>query len=282
MKTKKAREPLIALLLSVLITGLGQIYSGRKSRGIVFFVVNLSTLAVLYALAADPKIVNGIEWLICYLLLIAFVVWNYFDAYVCAKEYNETNRKKYKIPQLKSVLLQVTIAVILFFNPVRMLYTYFVETFVVQPFSMPTHSMENTIHMGDRLLVDKTAYGASDPKRGDLVCYTQIYNNKTLIFVKRCIGVPGDRLEMKNKVLYLNGIKTDEPYVMHQDPKVYPASEAPRDNFGPVIVPAGSFFVMGDNRDASADSRFSGFVKKESVKGRAIKIYLPFERAKLL
>jgi signal peptidase I len=157
---------------------------------------------------------------------------------------------------------------------------------LVQPFTIPSGSMEDTLLVGDYILVKKYEYGYSiwnstnrffefrKPQHRDIVVF--VYpGDHTKDFIKRCIGLPGDVLEMKNKDLYVNGVKQDEPYVKHVDYITYPrgTQSVDRDNFGPVTVDAGHYFMMGDNRDNSMDSRYWGQLDEKLVKGRAWVIY---------
>ena len=107
-----------------------------------------------------------------------------------------------------------------------------------------------------------------DPQHGDVIVF-EFPEDTTKDFIKRIIGVPGDVVEMKDKVLIRNGEQLVEPYIKHTDPGMQPR----RDNFGPITVPAGKYFVLGDNRDESYDSRFWGFVDKEKIRGKAWVIY---------
>jgi signal peptidase I len=165
-----------------------------------------------------------------------------------------------------------------------------IRTFLVQAFKIPSGSMEDTLLVDDHLLVNKFLYGTHipftdkdilrfrDPKNGDIIVFKYPLNPRR-DFIKRCIGVPGDVIEVKDKVLFINGKEQVEPYVLHRDLAVYPRSAGnPRDNFGPVTVPPDSYFMMGDNRDFSADSRFWGFLPRKLIKGKAWVIYWPIPR----
>ena len=159
-----------------------------------------------------------------------------------------------------------------------------IRTFVVQAFKIPSGSMEPTLLVGDHILVNKFIYGEHipftdskildfrDPKRGEIIVF--VYpKDESKDFIKRVIGVEGDTIEIKDKKLFINGQFFDDPYGHFKDNAVIPGHVQPRDNFGPVTVPEDSLFVMGDNRDRSADSRFWGFVRLTQVKGKAFLIY---------
>lgn len=160
----------------------------------------------------------------------------------------------------------------------------FIISFVIQAFKIPSGSMIPTLLVGDHLFVNKFIYGVkipyfrttiipvSEPKRGDVVVF--IYpQDRSKDFIKRVIGVAGDKIEMKNKKLFINGQPNADPFGVYDDSEIYPASVQPRDNFGPVTVPKNSLFVMGDNRDHSLDSRFWGFVDLKDVQGKAFILY---------
>ena len=172
-----------------------------------------------------------------------------------------------------------------------------IRTFMVQAFKIPSGSMEDTLQVGDHLLVTKFIYGTKipftekwiipvrEPKRGDVIVfeYPEDSKNPALSFwqkkdfIKRVIGVPGDRVKMLNQVVYVN----DEPYKIPQEihkgtsmgpPEIY--------NFAERVVPAGNYFCMGDNRDRSHDSRFWGFVPKGNIKGLAFILYWSWDSEK--
>jgi signal peptidase I len=164
------------------------------------------------------------------------------------------------------------------------LIAFFIRTFVIQAYKIPSGSMKPTLLIGDHILVSKFSYGIKlpfirstvipigEPKRGDIVVF--IYpEDRSKDFIKRLIGVPGDTIEVRNKKILLNGLPFDDAHGVHSDSIIIPGSVQPRDNFGPVKVPEGSIFVMGDNRDESYDSRFWGFVNMKDVLGKALIIY---------
>jgi signal peptidase I len=159
-----------------------------------------------------------------------------------------------------------------------------IRTFVVQAFKIPSGSMEDTLLVGDHILVNKFIYGEripytdirffdfKRPQRGDVIVF--IYpEDESKDFIKRVVGVEGDTIEVREKNLYVNDTLHNEPYAIHKDNTVIPAHVTKRDYFGPQQVPKDMVFVMGDNRDRSADSRFWGFVPLSKVKGKAFLIY---------
>jgi signal peptidase I len=176
----------------------------------------------------------------------------------------------------------------------------FVITFIVQAFQIPSESMENTLLVGDYLLVNKLCYGGKGMglmpyqkiARGDIIVFHYPVD-PTQHFVKRVIGVPGDHLRMINKRVWINGKPMDEPYVHFLEPPNnmfrddFPRTDIPAPGLvgewwqqmrklvedGQLIVPEGHYFVMGDNRDDSQDSRYWGFVPRENIIGRPLVIY---------
>lgn len=167
---------------------------------------------------------------------------------------------------------------------IAILLALFIRTFVVQAFKIPSGSMKETLQIGDHILVNKFIYGIKlpfvqktlipikQPRRDDIIVFRYPENPK-IDFIKRVVGIEGDVVEVRNKKLYVNDELVDRDYAIHTDPHIIPAAYNKRDNFGPVIVPKHSLFVMGDNRDNSKDSRFWGFVNLKAVKGKAFMIY---------
>jgi len=168
-----------------------------------------------------------------------------------------------------------------------------IRTLFIQAFRIPSSSMEDNLLIGDHIIANKFVYGTylpwkedtmlrfADPKRGDVLIF-RYPEDPRFMFIKRCMGLPGDKIEMKDKVLYINGKKLDEDFTFHKDMRIFPGSIAPRDNFGPVTVPPDSYFMMGDNRDNSSDSRFWGFLPRKNIRGKAWIVYWPPTRWKAI
>jgi signal peptidase I len=170
----------------------------------------------------------------------------------------------------------------------------FIRTFVVQAFKIPTGSMENNLLIGDHLLVNKFVFGPTDSTverkllpvgtvhRGDVVVF-KFPVEPERDFIKRVIGLPGETVELRQKKVYINGSPLEEPYVHFLEP---PAGDPTlheftsydlRERYGPVTVPPNQYFVMGDNRDNSQDSRYWGFLPRDYIKGKALLIYWSYE-----
>ena len=189
-------------------------------------------------------------------------------------------------PKRKSTIREYAEAIL-----IALLLALFIRTFVVQAFKIPSGSMLNTLLIGDHILVNKFIYGIKNPftdntlipvkkpERGDIVVFKYPIN-PAQDYIKRVIGTEGDKIEIKNKKVYVNGQPQDESYTIFSDKKILPPGEPNRDNMGPTIVPENSLFVMGDNRDNSYDSRFWKFVDLKAVKGKAFIFYWSWDKKK--
>ena len=167
-------------------------------------------------------------------------------------------------------------------------------SYIAQATQVPTESMKPTILVGDHFFLDKVAFPANYPavvrpylprrsvERGDIVAFRSPIDGN-IPFVKRVIGMPGDTIMLKDKSLQINGKILEEPYKIHVDGSVYeddgwtPEELKIRDNYGPATVPEDSYFVMGDNRDNSNDSRYWGFIKNEEIIGKPLFVYWSYE-----
>jgi signal peptidase I len=167
---------------------------------------------------------------------------------------------------------------------IALLIALFVRTFIIQAFKIPSGSMENTLLIGDHIFVNKFVYGYhvphtkgrilsfSSPNQGDIIVFV-FPEDPSKDFIKRVIGVPGDTVEIRNKEVILNGKPIHENHTIFADGKTVDGLVRSRDNMPTVTVPEGKYFVMGDNRDRSYDSRFWGFVDEDAIIGKALFIY---------
>jgi len=183
-----------------------------------------------------------------------------------------------------------------------------IRSFLIQTFVITSGSMEETLLVGDFLMVNRVALGTripgtlartpgySEPRRGEVLVFDPAHEDRMKL-VKRLVGMPNDTLEMRGKVLYVNGEAQDEPYVKWEDPLGDdehpwmawqaehlvpghdPAEYRPtRDNWGPLIVPEGHYFMLGDNRDFSLDSRYWGLIERWRIEGKAMFFYFSYDR----
>jgi signal peptidase I len=154
-----------------------------------------------------------------------------------------------------------------------------IRMFVVEAFKIPSGSMIPTLLVGDHLLVNKFIYKFAEPERGDVIVF-KYPDDPSRNFIKRIIGVGGDTIEVREKAVYVNGSALDEAYIQHISPEILPDRYSPRDNLGPITVAPNSYFMMGDNRDSSLDSRFwkNRFVNRQAIVGKAFVIYWSWKR----
>lgn len=160
---------------------------------------------------------------------------------------------------------------------------------VVQSFKIPSGSMEDSLVVGDYFVANKFIYGIKipftdtrvlrvrAPQQGDVMVF-EFPEDRSKDFIKRVVGVPGDEIEVRDKMVYVNGGLYQNRHEVHKEAQLLPREQSPRDDFGPVKVPADSYFMMGDNRDRSYDSRFWGFVTDSEIKGKAMIKYWSWNR----
>lgn len=174
-----------------------------------------------------------------------------------------------------------------------LLLALFIRAYFIQAFKIPSGSMIPTLVVGDHILVNKFIYGTkipfSDkrilelkkPSRGDIIVF-KYPEDQERDFIKRVIAVEGDVIEIKDKIVHVNGMPVQELYAQHTDNIIRPAGVEPRDNLGPKVIPKDKFFMMGDNRDQSYDSRYWGFVDTKEIRGKALIIYWSWDGSKHL
>ena len=178
----------------------------------------------------------------------------------------ETEPKKKKDGFFDSLVVAVVIAMV-------------IKGLLLQTYTIPSESMYKTLMVGDFLVLNRLAYVFDEPDMGDVVVFEYpLEPNKD--FIKRVVGTPGDRVKLVDKVLYINGEAYREPYKRVNGQAPLPKEMTHKDNFDEFVVPEGKYFMMGDNRDNSYDSRFWGFVDGDKIKGKALMIYWSLESPK--
>jgi len=291
MEEAKRRSPVIAALLSLVLPGLGQMYNGKFLRGallhcgfwLALIGMGLCGLALsLYGLIAIATTAAVVQVLIA------------IDAAIGARRANASSLRWYNrwwayvgVTLCAGLILDPVIAWSGQFHIVMSKCYEVVYSIVDQkaveegarfPFAglkayrMPASSMIPTLEVGDHFLAKLERYGDRPPARGDIVIFPYPVDT-TKDFIKRVIGLPGEELEIKDKAVFINGRRLDDPWGVHKDGFVAPPGAFPRDNMGPITVPPNSVFVLGDNRDFSHDSRFWGFVEIKEIEGKALFIY---------
>ena len=304
----KRKSAILAVLLNYISIGLGQIYAGRFRRGVRFIAVSLILCLAAFTLIISRSALSVYLLYGLFVIVLAFATFVLLDAYRCARRFNiDNDTVKNRFNSAYIVLILIFIVIDIVINPFD-LSDFIIERYV-QLFKVPSAAMEPAIIPGDFIVVEKRGYKNKIPERGEITVF--VYpSDTTKSFLKRCVAVPGDTLEMRDRVLYINSVSQNEPYVHHIDSVVrrdenrfygvqkffwqneylvddltkQPGNNyrPTRDNFGPLIVPESKYFCLGDNREYSADSRFWGFVHKRLTIGRPLKIYWPPGRVRLI
>jgi signal peptidase I len=261
MALTKKRNPFLSSFLSLLIPGLGQLYNGELKKAVIFYMAQFALFI--------PPFVIGLQYtprgLFIILLIVALF---YFFAM------GEATVRSFK---LKKILLKpynkwyVYCLIIISANLIAGGYnTVFRESLIgIKPFYLPSASNEPTLLIGDQVIVD---LHKKTPINGTFIVFKSPEDPKK-DYLKRVIATQGDLLEIKNKLVFVNNVKLNEPYIVHVDNKVIPKNVSSRDNFGPIQIPTGKVFVMGDNRDHSFDSRFFGPIDESAIVGTTLYIY---------
>lgn len=279
MKNLRPKDPWVAILFHFIFTGLGQIYSGRLKRGILFVFIQIIPYVLTYFFILNakphPDIYPFFGMLLVFFLVEVFIL---IDAYRCAKAYNAENNLEKKITFGKRVFFLIGIVCAGFLSNLiqdRLLPIFSEEYFaknIVQDYQMSAGSMQPTLLMNDRVLVDKIAYRQSEPQRGDIVVFA-FPPAPERAFVKRLIAKGGETIEIKDGDIYINDKLNEVPHIKNNH---YYA----RGKYGSkkINVPEGHYYVLGDYSAASHDSRYWGFVPKANIIGKAYHIYYPLSR----
>lgn len=259
-QTTKHRKPVLAALLSFLTTGLGQIYNGQWQKGVLFFLVEAAVgFAVIFGLGSFQTMVIGL----C--VLFAINIFVAVDAYRVASGLGE-----YRLQPCNRAWVYAFI--ILANGMVGTGVELIASDKLYRTFEIPSESMLPTLLVEDHFMADILS-DSDTIKRGDIVVFPSP-EDPSKDFVKRVIGLPGETVQIEAKVVSIDGQPLDEPYVQHTKKD----DVADRDYFGPVTLGPDEYFVMGDNREGSYDSRWIGPIKRDGMKARAMYIYFPGEQ----
>jgi len=266
----KPRKWWIAGLLNLFEPGLGQIYNGQARKGLIFLVLPLFFLPVLFFCLNNNKILYFL--IIFALLTTVYYIIAIGDAIYTARKFKtEYNLKKYN-----KLIIYLGVIVLIFVANTAI--SGYVKNNYVQAYKIPAASNEPTLLIGDHIVADRRV-SERNPKRGVLIIF-EFPEDPKKDFVKRVVAIGGDTVEIRDKLLLINGEPIKETYVIYNDATVFSADQNPRDNFGPITVPENACFVLGDNRDQSYDSRFWGFVDNAKIKGTVKSIYWSWDNKK--
>jgi signal peptidase I len=275
------RNPWLAGLLSLLALGLGQIYNGQWKKGAALLLgwqvcVNLfffSRFWVHFAGLTAMFLFAGLFWL-----------WVVFDAVRFARKCALTEPKVYQRWYYYLLFYAV------FFLCAGANAYVIADVYDYRAFRVPTGSMENTLLFGDYIIADKHSYVKHEPAAGDVVVF-RYPRQPNLSYVKRCAAVGGQTVEIRDKQLLVDGVRFENPPSVKftrsrtipkgsREREIFSPNAEPwnRDNYGPITVPKNCYFVLGDNRDNSADSRYWGFLPRENIVGKALYVYFSWDK----
>lgn len=273
-KVSPRRKPWIAGLLSGLQPGLGQLYNGQYRKAIAlallpYLVVGpVSLWLFVYAPLHPPYNV-----LLPVLFFVAVFVAIVRDATRVARQQGDT----YQLRSYNKWYIYFTFALLGIFV-LQPAFEVSVKHYVTA-FKAPAKSMTPTLLSGDHILIDTSvSWNGRRLERGDIIVFL-FPEDETKKFVKRVIGLPGETIHIRRKTVYVNGTALDDSaYTQRIDPGFLDEQVNPRDTFGPVTVPTESYFVMGDNRDQSLDSRFFGYVQRSKIMGNMLFVYWSWDQ----
>ncbi len=273
--TFKERKWWLAGFFSYMAPGLGQVYCGHPARGLLFYALYSLWGSVLFVLGMQAM-KNGfppsLMVLLFFSLMIAFVALLaiIIDAIRLARN-SSLDQERKSCQKWTIYLLAILVS-----QAVDYGVTLSLRDVIVRPYRIPSASMSPTIETGDQVLNNKLYYCRANPSRGDVIIFKYPLDEK-LSYIKRIIGMPGDTLEIRDKKVFIDKTALDESYVMHIDSNVY-AIEPGRDNTAPIVIPPDYYFVLGDNRDNSLDSRHWGLIDRTQIKGKPVIIYWSWKK----
>jgi signal peptidase I len=258
VRTEK-RKPAIAAILSIIAPGLGQIYNGQLIKGVIFYFM-VFLLQILMLVAGLQNRFYGIIVLLFFgILSYLFIVG---EGFFIARRLKEISLKSYNKWYFYLLFVIVAIGT----------GTVASNLYDIKPYKISSGAMIPTLLVDERIIINIKYYDKYSPNKSDIIVF-QYPKDPSHVFIKRIVATEGDVIESRDKTIFVNGLVLNEPYIQHVENKIRPKDSDLRDNFGPLAIPKGKVFVMGDNRDQSYDSRFWGYVDKTQIIGKALYIY---------
>jgi len=270
-KTGTARVPLFAGFLSFVVPGLGQLYNGQATRGLLWFCISSLWGSIVFLLGLNAMKQNfpafGLTFLF-FSLLISFGFWVFvvFDAIRQSK----IVASPYTLKKYNRWYIYLLIVVIV--SGIDYATEQQIKALLVKAYRIPTRSMSPTLMPGDFLLSNKLQFCCGNPNRGEIVIFTNP-QKRDVEFIKRVIGLPGDKIEIRDNQVFINAAQLEESYLVPEKIKL-----PSRGDYGPFVVPHNQYFVLGDNRNNSLDSRDFGAIDRSSIKGKPIIIYFSISK----
>jgi signal peptidase I len=270
---KKAKEPFLAVLLSLILPGAGHVYAGKIKKGFFFFLalVFLKLCFTVYFLNPSIKLSNLLYAFI--LIATAFWVFVIIDSYLTAKKHNDSQQLTVSLRPSKRILFSAGILIVFI---AYFLAGWFITRNILWFYEAHPDEMEPTVYKDDRVFVSLLAYKKSPPERGDIVLY-RYPQEPSKIHMHRIIGFPGESVLLKDHLIFINGEQLEEKWAVKV--RHYNAGKLARRKMPAVVVPQDSYYVLGDNAARSQDSRFWGCIPKSNLIGKVFKRYYPFNRS---
>ena len=266
METKR-RKPWLAALLSLLEPGLGQVYNGQLKKGVAIWLAMYSVSLLIPIFKLQHTFYGLVISLVLGLVVIVVIA---IDAFVSAKKWQDYILKPVNKWYLYILFVIISFALSTIIDGLPM--TDYKGLDGIKTRRMASGSMLPTIQLREGVIVDLNYYENTNPYKGDLAVF-EYPEDPSREFIKRVVAVPGDTIELRDKKLYINDQLIQEPYVQYTDKSNRMGTLEPRDKLGPLVLPEGKYFMMGDNRDQSYDSRWWGPVDKKLMRGRVLYIY---------
>ena len=259
---QKKRQPLLAGFLNILVIGLGQIYNGELKKGIFYYLGSL-LISLITAI-----LILFLPFPLSFILFFSLGIFYFFFVFWVSWKSAKNKGASYYLKPCNRLYIYISFVFFSWYiiNPIV---SQFIKNNIVHAYRVIATSMVPTIFDGDHILVNELVYKFYPPRRGDVVVF-RYPKNENQFFIKRIIGLPGETIYIWQKECIINGQILEEEYIIHaSDKEVSPEL----DNFGPIKLLQGSYFMMGDNRDWSLDSRAFGPVKENKILGKAYLIY---------